>query len=461
MKNEKFLELMSEIDEELLERAGKPKKKNMRKKVWISAIATCLALCMTLGAIFGLREPGGTVTANGFNIAAAVLPVGEVDEAPFYNYYRDAGGIKEFYKSSIAEMLKTEAGENTVYSPANLYMSLAMLAEATDGESREQILALLGKENIEEAREMAEALWTLSYEPGKKGTTILANSMWFRNDYTPLLKEATMKTLAKNYKVSTYSGRFENEAYVNAMKEWVHEHTNGFLKDLDMNWEMDCNTAFSILSTIYFKDGWDNIFEGTKNMTFYPTEESEGIKCEFLTVDGDNVIAYGGEKFTAISKPFANGGNMLFVLPDRGYTPEDLLTDEEFLRFIAEPEACGDKSYLPRDIRIPKFDISAEERIEEKIKNLGITDVFEQDKANFTPLVKDRHPVVNKINQGVRIKIDEEGCEAAGYVKIDGIDGATSDMPKLVKFDRPFIFAVFTEEGIPLFTGTVNNPTLS
>lgn len=456
MKNEKFLELMGEIDEELLERARNPKKNNTRKKVWISAIAACLALCITLGAVLGLREPAGTV---GFNIAAAVLPSGEVDEAPFYSYYNNNGGIKEFYKASLAEMLRTEASENTVYSPANLYMSLAMLAEATDGESREQILALLGKENIEEVREMAEALWTLSYEPGEKGTTLLANSMWFRSDYTPLLREATMKTLAETYKVSAYSGRFTDEAYVNAMKDWVHEYTNGFLKDLALDWELDCNSAVQILSTVYFKDGWENIFTETRNMTFYPTEESDGIVCEFLASDNDRVTAYGGEKFTAIEKPFACGGNMLFVLPDRGYTTDDLLCDEEFLNFIAEPASFENKSRTARDIRIPKFDISAERGIEESIKNLGITDIFDEHKANFTPLARDKNPGITEINHGVRVRIDENGCEAAGYTQIGLGDGIA--IPKLIKFDRPFIFAVFTEEGIPLFTGIVNNPTLS
>jgi serpin B len=214
-----------------------------------------------------------------------------------------------------------------------------------------------------------------------------------------------------------------------------------------------------ILSTIYFKDGWENIFTETRDMTFYPTEEGEGIVCEFLAMDGAMVTAYGGEKFTAIEKKFAEGGNMLFVLPDRGYTTDDLLRDEEFMRFIAEPAAFGNKSQAARDIRIPKFDFSAEGRIDEKIKTLGITDVFDKDKANFTPLTKSETPRVDEINQGIRISIDENGCEAAGYVQIEGWDGA--EIPKLMKFDRPFIFAVFTEDGIPLFTGIVNNPTLS
>jgi len=471
MKNEKFLELMGEIDEELLERARAPKKNKPQKKIWISAIAACLALCITLGAIFGWRKPAengghdgapGTEFGGGFDIEKAVMPEGEVSYAPFYEYYSEHGGIREFYKASIAEMLKTGEGENTVYSPANVYMALAMLAEATGGESRAQILSLLGAEEISEVREMAEALWMLSYEPGEKGTTVLANSIWFRNDYTPVLVEKTMKTLAEKYRVSTYSGRFTDEAYVAAMKEWVHEQTNGLLRDLKLDWEIDEDTAFEIISTIYFKDGWETKFGNTRNMTFYPTDDREGITCEFLVSDNDTVIAYGGENFIAIRKPFENGGSMLFVLPDRGYTTDDLLCDEEFLRFIADPNAWEDVSYGERNLRIPKFDISREEGIEEQIQNLGITDVFDWKKADFTPLVGNRKkPWVREINHGVRIKIDENGCEAAAYTQIGGIDVGSGGIPKLVKFDRPFIFSVLTEEGIPLFTGIVNNPAAS
>ena len=469
MKNEKFLELMSEIDEELLERARTPKKNKPRRSIWISAIAACLALCITLGAIFGWRRPAGTGgnggdeggIGGGFDIEKAIMPETGVSYAPFYEYYGEHGGIREFYKASIAEMLRTEEGTNTVYSPANVYMALAMLAETTGGESRAQILSLLGAEDISEVREMAEALWMLSYEPGEKGTTMLANSIWFRSDYTPVLKENTVKTLAEKYRVSTYSGRFLDEAYVAAMKDWVHEYTNGFLKDLELDWEMDEDTAFEILSTIYFKDGWKTKFGGTRNMTFYPTDDREGIICEFLASDKDEVIAYGGEKFIAIRKPFASGGSMLFVLPDRGYTTDDLLCDEEFLRFIADPDAWEDVSYGERSLRIPKFDISREEGIEEQIQNLGITDVFDGGKADFTPLVgTQKKPNVREINHGVRIAIDEKGCEAAGYTQIGAADVVTGGIPKLVKFDRPFIFSVLTEEGIPLFRGIINNPTL-
>ena len=44
------------------------------------------------------------------------------------------------------------AEENTVLSPANLYLAFAMLSETTDGDSRAQLLSLLGLENTDAPR---------------------------------------------------------------------------------------------------------------------------------------------------------------------------------------------------------------------------------------------------------------------------------------------------------------------
>ena len=55
-----------------------------------------------------------------------------------------ADGLEPFFASSIREFLSNSNGENKVYSPLSVYMALAMLAEVTDSESRQQILDLLG-----------------------------------------------------------------------------------------------------------------------------------------------------------------------------------------------------------------------------------------------------------------------------------------------------------------------------
>lgn len=53
-------------------------------------------------------------------------------------------GYDDFVAGSAARFLTDTGGENAVYSPLSAYMALAMLAELTDGESRNQLLGALG-----------------------------------------------------------------------------------------------------------------------------------------------------------------------------------------------------------------------------------------------------------------------------------------------------------------------------
>ena len=54
--------------------------------------------------------------------------------------------------------------------------------------------------------------------------------------------------------------------------------------------------------------------------------------------------------------------------------------------------------------------------------------------------------------------IDEEGCKAASLTVMmyDGA-GAPEDHAEFI-LDRPFIFEIMSDTGLPLFVGIVNNP---
>ena len=52
--------------------------------------------------------------------------------------------FQPFYEKSMQEILKDDGKSNVVYSPANVYIELAMLAQCTGGDTQKQILDLLG-----------------------------------------------------------------------------------------------------------------------------------------------------------------------------------------------------------------------------------------------------------------------------------------------------------------------------
>ena len=109
---------------------------------------------------------------------------------------------------------------------------------------------------------------------------------------------------------------------------------------------------------------------------------------------------------------------------------------------------------------MPKFDVSSKMELSDTLKQLGVTDVFLDDKADFSPIFpQEDGGSVGKISHATRVKIDEKGVTAAAFTAILYC-GSAPPKEEEVTFvlDRPFIFYVESRDSLPLFTGIVNHP---
>ena len=157
-----------------------------------------------------------------------------------------------------------------------------------------------------------------------------------------------------------------------------------------------------------------------------------------------------GEGFTAAPKSLKYG-RMVFVLPEEGVTPESLLQRQGFLSELAEGYEGARVIWS-----VPKFDVKSSVDLVDALNTLGVADAFAADKADFTPLT-DNIAYVSSVMQAARVKIDEEGVEAAAYTEIVAkSDGAPEPSPVVeMNLNRPFAFVIFDGNDVPLFVGTV------
>ena len=367
-------------------------------------------------------------------------------------------GIREFYEITMQEFLKDTQGENMVYSPLNVYMALAMLAETTDGESRQQILDLLHTDSIETLRNNAGILWNANYCDDGTVNSLLASSVWLSDklDYN----ENTLKTLADNYYASSFSGTMGSAKYNKMLQDWLDEQTGGLLKEQTGNVQMDPLTVFGLATTVYFRAKWQNEFYApyTKEEIFHA--KSGDVTTEFMHQSGTDTY-YWGEKFGAIARGLKNSGNMLLILPDEDVAVEDLLSDKEVQNFIFDHYEWENQKFLIVNQSIPKFDVVSDFSLISGLQNLGVKDVFSFAEANFTPLLGDTElPLaVNEAKHAARVMIDEEGCTAAAFTVMLAA-GAARPPEEQVDFvlDRPFLFVINGQDGQPLFVGIVNQP---
>ena len=335
-------------------------------------------------------------------------------------------------------------------------MALAMLAEVTDGESREQILALLGSGDVNALRAEAAAVWNANYCDDGAVTSILANSLWLNDKIS--FKQETMDALARYYYASSFRGEMGSAAFDKALQDWIDQQTGGLLKEQASGLTMDQETILALASTIYFRAKWDGEFSkaNTAPDTFHA--DSGDTTCDFMRQRGTNTY-YWSDRFSAVSKPLEGSGAMWFLLPDEGVAPEELLADEPTMDFLLSGGESAESKYLIVNLALPKFDTASDLDLADSLKALGITDVFDPAVSNFSPMTDDTAAYLSQAKHAARVTVDEEGVTAAAYT-VMMMCGEAAPPEEEVDFvlNRPFVFAITGTDGLPLFVGIVHQP---
>lgn len=374
-----------------------------------------------------------------------------------------AENLTPFFASSIRRFLTEEIpgaeGENRIYSPVNVYMALSMLAETTDGNSRQQILDLLGMDSVGHLREQAGQVWEANYSRDGAVTSLLANSLWL--DEAVPFKRETLDSLAENYYVSSYWGKMGSRELDERLQAWLNEQTGNLLKEQASGVHMSDDTLMALASTIYFRAKWSDEFSkaNTKEQTFHGVQGD--ISCDFMHQSGTNTY-YWGEKFGAVHKSLQESGGMWLILPDEGVTPEEMLLDDEVMDLILSGNVWEmdweNQKHLVVNLAMPKFDVVSNISLIDGLKHLGVTDVFDGKASDFAPLAEGADGIfLSQASHAARVMVDEEGCIAAAYT-VMAAAGAAMPPEEEMDFvlDRPFLFVITSDSGMPLFAGIVN-----
>ena len=339
--------------------------------------------------------------------------------------------------------------ENRVYSPISLYAALAMLTEVTDGSTKQQVMDLLAADDTATLRQQIKDLWIGVYTDDDQSVCRLANGAFLRENAE--VKQEAVDTLADWHFASTYRVPMGTEEADEAIAGWLNQNTGGLLSQETREIQTEVDNLLRLYNTIYYKSSWRDAFESSRTREdVFTAANGAKQKTEFMhrTESGSY---QKGDGYTAAPRSL-NYGRMVFVLPDEGVTPESLLQRQGFLA-----ELTGDYNVAELVWSVPKFDVKSSTGLNEVLRSLGVTDAFDGTKADFTPLT-DNGAVVDSVMQAARVKIDEDGVEAAAYTEIVVDDSAMMEIPPTVEMelDRPFLFVIFDYNNIPLFVGTVN-----
>lgn len=484
MNREDLYDGVTEVRDDLVAAAAPGKR---RRPLWIPLAAAAAAVAVAVTALW----PRGSGTASPCLLAAAVYPRqapcplpdnffrpngdfdGEAYAAASAAHWQDqenrmdslrnyGGQLNGFFRRSMAALLPGGEGENRVCSPVSLYLALSMLAETTGGNSREQVLDLLGIGDAETLRDMAGQVFRGIYQDDGVTSVIPANSLWMNRD-VPFV-QSTIDTLARDYCASSYRGEMGSAAFDQALRDWINRQTGGLLADQAAGLSLPPDTVLALVNTLYFRDSWMDKF--SEEATAPDTFRSPGgdVTAEFMH---GAVSTYAwGDQFSAAAKGFSGMGQMWFFLPEEGVSPASLLEDPQALDLLlngAGLDKEGENWKITAvNLSLPKFDAASDLDLREGLAALGITDILDPGLSDFSPMTEGiREIYLSQARHTARVTVDEEGCEAAAFTLMadTGMGGPMDGEEIDLTLDRPFLFAVTSGTGhLPLFVGIVNRP---
>lgn len=468
MKYEDILTALEEIsDKHILEAENPPKK-----KFFIKAAAAAAVIMIGINILNGPALIMANVVAEASEPRIVESP--DVKDYDDIHEWSDAfdvwqaemdaksemvieamSGLQTFFREGNSQFLQTEGNENRIWSPVNAYIGLAMMTEITGQETQQQVLDVLGVKDTDELRKKVSAVWESVYHDNSKEISVLSNSLWLEKGVR--YNQEAMDALAYHYYASVYQTDLGSNQANRDISAWINNNTGKFLEDSAKNIALEPDTILALYSTLYFQSKWVDEFNNyTSEHTFYmPEGETQAV---YMSEELGHMDYYWGDNFSAVNKSLKNGSRMWFILPDEGMTIDDVLNNGTYMEMLLSNE-WQDYKRMKVNLMVPMFDISSTMDLSDGLKNMGMTDVFNQELGVYTKLTSDTPIWFTGVNQSVRVEIDTEGVKAASYIEIAGA-GSAALPDEIIDFvlNRPFIF-VITKDNVPLFAGCVNDPT--
>lgn len=361
--------------------------------------------------------------------------------------------LSDFAGRSTALAIEGMEGENTIYSPLSLWSALAMLAQCAGGESRQQVLSALGSDGLEVLQEQVAQVWQGLYTDDGVSSLLLANSIWLNSSMEGSYVEETLETLARDYYAGAFSVPMGTAEADQAVTDWVSEQTHGLIGGEEPVVETKEYTVALLASSLYYKAPWAEEFSESQTWTDTFTDAAgNASQVDFMHQQHHGTMLTGeGWQAASLSTRL---GEVVFVLPDEGVTPESLLEDGSLLSSLDFNAPSAQSGAIQWSV--PKFDVSSELDLLPALEQLGITDLLDSEAADLSPLTS-IGAYLSGATQMARVKADEEGVEAAAVtiLTMDATAALEDTEPMVMDLDRPFLFVIRTE-GVPLFVGIVN-----
>lgn len=334
---------------------------------------------------------------------------------------------------------------NQVVSPLSITYALGMLNNGAAGITQQEICQTLGfgDTGADGINDFCKKMRTQLPALDEQTKVMISNAIFLNERY--LLPDFEQKA-HDYYDATTETRNFGDGETMKVINQWGSDHTMGMIPTILDEQSFNPLATSYLLNAVYFKGLW--------TLKFNKNETQDELFDGTITVPMMHLLNdlpyYENATFQAVSLPYGTGAyQMTVILPREGKSISDILpqtNSEMWQELYTHLESV--------DVKLPRLDITTQLNLVETMSALGMPSAFDEETANI-PNFCSTPQYISNMGQVAKIKLDEDGTEAAAITWIEIATGSDNE-PVTYEFhaNRPFLYVISEQStGVILFIG--------
>ncbi|XP_038613617.1 antithrombin-III [Tachyglossus aculeatus] len=356
-------------------------------------------------------------------------------------------------------------GENIFMSPLSISTAFAMTKLGACNNTLKELMEVFKFDTISEKTSdqvhffFAKLNCRLYRKVNKSSELVSANRLFGEKSLTFNETYQDISEMLYGAKLQPLNFKDQPELSREIINDWVSNKTEGRINNVIPQGVISDLTVLVLVNAIYFKGHWDSKFspENTKKEPFFLSEEKscpvpmmyQEAKFRYLKAGQVEVLElpYKGDDIT-----------MVLILPressalaavERDLSPETL------------NDWLSDTKETLLSVHVPRFRVEDSFSVKEKLKQMGLMDLFDPDKARLPGIVAGGRSdlSVSEAFHKAFLEVNEEGSEAAASTAVVISGRSLNPYRVTFKANRPFLVLI-REAALNtiIFMGRISNP---
>lgn len=348
--------------------------------------------------------------------------------------------------------LAGSSGANVMVSPASLAAVLAMLSTGASRPLQHAIHHVLGFQGAPRmsARHIAELKAAIGHtlqHPNGEGPLALANMIVIDTASRPR-PQALAKLTAEGADVSVDDLR--KPETIQRINDWVALRTRNLIPSILS--EPFSHPGLVAVNALYFKDKWKTPFDPSQTRTeAFHLVGRKSVDVSMMYSPDDRYRFRQDDRFIAAELPYANDDFKLVVVTTKA-------RPARAGKFTRAAHWLGGQDFTEGRglVALPRLAMSGDVDLLKALDAMGLLPALQRrDAFRKLAAVPQR---LSRVVQKTRLKIDEEGTEAAAATAATTERSSAMESFTRMVVDKPFVFALRDRRtGLVLLNGYVGN----